>query len=109
MLISLKARFLALVVLALAQRESLPVTLQNQSAEPTAQILEREALRRDAYTRLDSAAVAALLIADYLAPGAESPCCFHDRAAAIRRLAWREARMLLHHTLRDPGAPDETT
>lgn len=22
---------------------------------------------------------------------------------------WREARMLLHHTLRDPGAPDETT
>jgi hypothetical protein len=63
--------------------------------DPQAEVLAREALRRDAYMRLDSAAVAALLSAEYVSVSTEAPCCFHDRAGGIHAV-------ILHRDAVDP-------
>ncbi len=51
---------------------------------PCSELLGREAARRDAYERLDTIAVAALLATDYLAPSSEHGGGLHTRADAIR-------------------------
>jgi hypothetical protein len=51
---------------------------------PCSDLLAREAARRDAYTRLDTIAVAGLLATEYLAPSDEHGGGLHTRSDAIR-------------------------